>query len=251
MCRTPFRIPRLSDVGHKTAAERRIKLDTSRYQLTRFFAIGVIVSAAYAFGASRTLAQSVTTLPLGAGSTPTAITLGSDGALWFKNSSNGAASIGRITTAGVVTQYPNPADGTLYDNITNGPDGALWFGTANAIVKVTTTGTVTQFPIPSGSEVVGITSGPDGALWFTVYTGQIGRIPTTATVSNPQITEYTIPTSGSMPVGITSGPDGALWFAEQTGRKIGRITTEGEITEFPLPNFVSAFRIPSRPDGAP
>jgi streptogramin lyase len=34
--------------------------------------------------------------------------------------------------------------------------------------------------------------------------------------------------------GITTGPDGALWFTEQNASKIGRITTAGVITEFPL-----------------
>ena len=29
--------------------------------------------------------------------------------------------------------------------------------------------------------------------------------------------------------------DGALWFCENAGNKVGRITTSGEITEFPVP----------------
>jgi virginiamycin B lyase len=37
------------------------------------------------------------------------------------------------------------------------------------------------------------------------------------------------------PNGMTIGPDGALWFAERLGNKIGRITTAGAISEFPLP----------------
>ena len=31
-----------------------------------------------------------------------------------------------------------------------------------------------------------------------------------------------------------AGPDGALWFTEYTGGKIGRITTAGSITEYPV-----------------
>src|SRR5437879_4128977 len=34
---------------------------------------------------------------------------------------------------------------------------------------------------------------------------------------------------------ITSGPDGNLWFTENIGNRIGRITTAGDITEYPLP----------------
>jgi virginiamycin B lyase len=31
---------------------------------------------------------------------------------------------------------------------------------------------------------------------------------------------------------ITAGPDGALWFTENQAHKIGRITTSGTVTEF-------------------
>ena len=53
------------------------------------------------------------------------------------------------------------------------------------------------------------------------------------------ITEFPVPTSSSQPDGITAGPDGNLWFAETAGNKIGRITTSGGITEFPLPTNCS------------
>ncbi|HVS46717.1 MAG TPA: Virginiamycin B lyase, partial [Verrucomicrobiae bacterium] len=38
--------------------------------------------------------------------------------------------------------------------------------------------------------------------------------------------------------GITTGPDRALWFTEVDpvyGNKIGRVTTSGAFTEYPLP----------------
>jgi streptogramin lyase len=44
-----------------------------------------------------------------------------------------------------------------------------------------------------------------------------------------------IPTPDSNPFGIEPGPDGALWFTEANSDKIGRITTAGVISEFPLP----------------
>jgi streptogramin lyase len=49
------------------------------------------------------------------------------------------------------------------------------------------------------------------------------------------VTEFPLPTANAGPAGITLGPDGALWFVEYSGNKIGRITTGGTITEFPLP----------------
>jgi virginiamycin B lyase len=49
-----------------------------------------------------------------------------------------------------------------------------------------------------------------------------------------KIDEFPIPTSASHPAGITPGPDGRLWFCENGADKIGAITTDGVITEYPI-----------------
>jgi streptogramin lyase len=43
--------------------------------------------------------------------------------------------------------------------------------------------------------------------------------------------------TGTEPIGITAGPDGNLWFTEASSDLIGRITTAGEVTEFPISEF--------------
>jgi virginiamycin B lyase len=175
------------------------------------------------------------------GTTPLAITAGPDGALWFTQY---PASIGRITTAGVITaEYPVPAPvppDTQLLGLAAGSDGALWFTAyqANQIGRITTSGAITEYPVPTAnSEPFAITPGPDGALWFTEQSGnKIGRITTAGA-----ITEYPVPTANSYLNGIVTGSDGALWFAETYGDPerdgaIGRITTAGVITEYPAPN---------------
>src|SRR5260370_132005 len=68
-------------------------------------------------------------------------------------------------------------------------------------------------------------------------------------------TEYPIPTSNSLPLGITAGHDGNLWFTEYDTNQIGRITTAGLVTEFPLPTSCGStsgcepFGITAGPDG--
>jgi streptogramin lyase len=47
------------------------------------------------------------------------------------------------------------------------------------------------------------------------------------------ITEFPL-TAGSSPRSITAGPDGALWFTETDGNRIGRLTTDGALSEFPI-----------------
>lgn len=52
----------------------------------------------------------------------------------------------------------------------------------------------------------------------------------------PKVRFFNTPTAGSWPDYIVAGPQGALWFSEFDADKIGRITTAGQITEFPLPD---------------
>ena len=154
-----------------------------------------------------------------------------DGNLWFTESA--ANKIGRITTAGVITEFPIPSASSGPGGIAAGPDGNLWFTelNANQIGRITTAGVITEFPIPTaGSFAIDIAAGPDGNLWFTESNAnKIGRI-TTAGV----ITEFPIPSASSGPGGIAAGPDGNLWFTEFAARQIGRITTAGVITEFSI-----------------
>jgi virginiamycin B lyase len=46
---------------------------------------------------------------------------------------------------------------------------------------------------------------------------------------------FAVPTAGAGLSNIVAGPDGALWFNEQDGFAVGRITTAGAVTEFPVP----------------
>jgi virginiamycin B lyase len=196
------------------------------------------------------------------------IVAGSDGALWFTG--GGANEIGRITTAGVVTEFsiPVPAGVSVYTNIAAGPDGALWFGLAKetgnrrppfasrGIGRMTTTGEFSEFLLPQGDSISGIpngiTAGPDGALWFTEeLANKIGRMTTTG-----EFSEFPLPPGDPMRghyYGMTASPDGAVWFSETHRNKIGRITTAGAVSEFLLPTPNSRHQviiITAGPDGA-
>jgi streptogramin lyase len=194
-------------------------------------------------------ATAIDEFPVPPGTNPGGITAGPDGALWFVE--EGTSKIGRITTAGVVTNHyavTTSARSSVnsLDQITLGPDGALWFTEPgdNQIGRITTAGgPPTEFTLPIGDgEPEGITAGPDGALWFTaVNAGKIGRIPSSPPADPPHgITLYP-PTgrAGSEISDISVGPDGALWFTESGGNRIGRITTGGVISHFTVPTAKS------------
>ncbi|HEY6539886.1 MAG TPA: protein kinase [Ktedonobacteraceae bacterium] len=89
-----------------------------------------------------------------------------------------------------------------------------------------------------------------GIVWFTAHQAAPAGV----------ITEFSLPTAKSGPADITAGPDGNLWFtegslfsnghAESGGNKIGRISPNGIVTEFPIPTSVSEPQgITTGPDG--
>src|SRR5206468_4107421 len=112
-----------------------------------------------------------------AASAPSGITAGSDGALWFTERDK----IGRISTAGIVTETPLPSSGLLPLQITQGPDGNLWFTDANdssvGTITLARAVTIIAVPNPGYPYSEGIVAGPDGALWFTEFLGtRVGRV---------------------------------------------------------------------------
>jgi virginiamycin B lyase len=168
----------------------------------------------------------------------TSIRAGPDGALWFTE--YWSHIVGRITTAGVVTEFPLPSGQGNPGQITAGSDGALWFTEQDPdkIGRMTTGGVYSSFALPPPASGLGtqpdyITAGPDGALWFTETTANsIGRMTTDGTLS-----EFPLSTPRSFPLAMTVGPDGDLWFGEANPDRIGRITTAGDIIdETPLPH---------------
>ncbi len=183
------------------------------------------------------------------------MTAGPDGNVWFMDS--GLNLVGRITPAGVITEFKVPATGSGSRSMTKGPDGNIWFTTLAAgvdeqesILRVTPAGKVTQFPVPNHRGPESITTGRDGNLWFTEFwTGTLGRM-TPAGV----LTEFPIPTPNSAPRGIVTGPDGNLWFLESSRfhTAIARATPAGVVTEFvlsPGPSDLNPTSIVSGPDG--
>src|SRR3984957_19316989 len=69
--------------------------------------------------------------------------------------------------------------------------------------------------------------------------------------AHAQITEYLIPYNPSQPESMVAGPDGAYWFTEFYGQRIGRVDTNGVVTEpflFASGVDVGAFSIIVGPD---
>lgn len=110
------------------------------------------------------------------------ITAGSDGNLWFTRPPE---TVGRITPAGAITEFPASGDSANNGWITPGPDGNVWFaGNGGTIKNISPAGVVTSYRLPAGSNAArGLVFDARGRLWFTsdddskpIGVGLIGRI---------------------------------------------------------------------------
>ncbi len=204
-----------------------------------------------------------------AGSLPAGICSGPDGNLWFTESSSIAGRIGRITPAGVITEFnsglsfpiqlfgicSSPADNSLYFTERNGPPSPPFLpaGSLGRVGVMTTAGAGTEFiALGAGSLPAGIALGTDGNIWWTLSSNQaanngsaIGRndTPPTATsffsagiTANPTLAD------------ICAGPDGNMWFVENALSQVGFMNTGGVVVnELPCGAFPTT--IVSGPDG--
>jgi streptogramin lyase len=67
--------------------------------------------------------------------------------------------------------------------------------------------------------------------------------------AHPTVRFFNTPTAGAWPDYIVAGPQGALWFSEFYTDRIGRVATDGTITEFPLPDSNDIEGIAAGADG--
>ena len=183
-----------------------------------------------------------------ASSAPFAITAGPDGNLWFAEYN--ANQIGRITPAGAITEYPTTISGAHPSGIAAGPDGNLWItmssATQSGVIRMNTSGAfIDAFTAPHRG-AAGITAGPDGNMWFAeIGDNYIAKITTGAT---PTIADYLIPGGYLGPEWLVTGPDGNLWFTSQHG-SVGKVTTAGAITVYPVPTSNGGGIPAAGPDG--
>lgn len=174
-------------------------------------------------------------LPIPApGGRPYALSVGADGSVWFTESEC-TSGIGRLARSGNWDNWKITGGCDAQPlALTQGPDGNVWFADVWGYYgRVTKDGLLTRFKLPDPSYALGITTGPDHNLWLAAaspyqkpYIAQISPLGFV-------IAQYYINPKAGEARGIVTGPDGALWFTE--GNAIGRITTSGQLTEYPLP----------------
>ena len=159
---------------------------------------------------------------------------------------------GSCWAAPPLTEYTLAGAGGSPSSVAAAADGSVWFsdaGEAPAIGRLDPTGAVTRYPLPAGRRPGPLAVGPDGSVWFGTTGPAVGHL-----TPSGRLVGYATPTvegpikgPGPTPPGpFVAGPDGAMWFVEIAGDNVGRITSDGTISEYPLP---SRDRMHANPEG--
>jgi len=143
------------------------------------------------------------------------------------------------------TEFPTQASSTSPNAITVDLNGNVWFSLWNesAIAKLTpSNGTLHEFPLPgvkAGSMITwGMAFDEKGnRLWLTEFSS---NSIWSFDVSNQTFRQFKIVTPNAFPFGISLDKNQDVWFTELGGDKIGEITAQGNLAEYPIPGGRSA-----------
>jgi virginiamycin B lyase len=108
-----------------------------------------------------------------------------------------ALAVGPSASADPITSVKLPPDSFHDGGLVAGPDGNIWLGNPRS-------------------------GGPDGYDFIDRITPQ------------GELTEFRLPSPQPFVAALASGPDGNVWFSECLAQRIGKITPQGAITEYPV-----------------
>jgi streptogramin lyase len=154
------------------------------------------------------------------------------------------------------TEYPA---GSQVNSTAVAPDGSLWVGSVYTYLNhIDSSGNVTRYAVPSpmsnhsAAELIAVGVSTTGDVWATLvpqdYLAKLD--PTTG-----QVTMYSLqqinPGPMKAPVQLVAGTNGTMWFFEGNNNTIAKITPDGTISEFRMPNDDSApGNLMKAPDGS-
>jgi streptogramin lyase len=187
--------------------------------------------------------------------------------LWFLDERH----VGHITPTGEVRVYhvvsaenesveavsPTTIRLSLAAVATAAPDDSLWLSDDSvltgscAIERVTPGGRVSTYACTTDMNVNSIAVGQDATAWFALEptanagpSAEIGRIAPDGSVASFGRSVHLV-----TPGGLVVAPDHTAWFNDGlSGNYIGRITTTGRITKYPVLDGAGNLRV--APDGA-
>ena len=157
------------------------------------------------------------------------------------------------TTIGGVTEFALPSPLREPNAPTVAPDGSVWFGEQSVAGLAhfypgnrTLVEYAWPFNYPAPPSTAGICGNKSDIWGVTLWNGKVWASDTSGNQlvaldpSTGQFSTVKIPTNSSYPYTLTPGPNNTLWFPELFGAKIGELSSNGTLREYPLPGGVDA-----------
>ena len=171
------------------------------------------------------------------GDTASALTVGSDGNVWFIYGTSVSGGVGKVTSSGTITTYSLATSGvSALTDLTAGSDGDLWFSYYGGVGKFSPSAptTVTTYALNDGGHGNLVAAALDGRVWFEDTVGSVydfGWI-TTAGVNF----EY-VANPGGTASALTADASGNVWFGGTN--EVGMIAPNGSVSAFQDPVYGS------------
>jgi len=119
-----------------------------------------------------TLSGQVTEFPL-SNTQPWDIVAGPGGLLWFGAVREERPVLGRVTSAGDISEVAVPTNEDGYSGpLAVGPDGRIWFATErDGILRISPSGHVSRVELPTSTGVNDLVADPEGNVWYAASAG--------------------------------------------------------------------------------
>jgi virginiamycin B lyase len=165
---------------------------------------------------------------------PTAIAIGSHGAVWFTIEFSDAIAVFRN---GKIDRLPKGTQNLEPLGLAVDAAGGAWYTDTpmRAISRISPDGSIRSFPLSTPIVQLGrLAVAPDGAVWFAdITTASVTRL------EDGLFRRHDVGSPGAAPFGIAVDTGGTVWATIQGADKLARISTDGELTVLDVPTHSS------------
>lgn len=142
------------------------------------------------------------------------------------------------------SEFSLPSSPSGLEHLVAAPD-SVWVLEAfqGKLARISLTGTIREYALPAQVSIGQLTVTGDGSVWFTEQgENSIGRLDPRGVLSEMVLSPVNASAIALAPLyrGLAAGQDGALWLADSNNQVIRRITSGGDVTNYPMVDSAGA-----------
>jgi len=161
---------------------------------------------------------------------PTAVAVGSDGAVWFTIDFGDAIGVLRQDR---IHRIPKGSENFEPLGLAVDRDGSAWYtdGPSRLISRMSRDGVVSSFALSTPvAKLARLAAAPDGTVWFAEESAY-----SFTRLKDGAFTRHAVGTPGIAPFGVAVDASGTVWGTLPRANRLVRISARGEIDEFEAP----------------